>query len=336
MPEFLNDTNAIVPTGDYRMGDGGMLIPSGATVQEFGATESSLVWIEPSGQFAIYEATSGWMMADVTPAVAGSAWSVDPINPDDPLVSGQLWFWGEGSGITPDGGNPDTSGVDTWTDAGPYGNDMAQLTDANQPHVGSGEGPNGEDCLWFDGAATYLWRDGDSKFSGNAISMTLFAVVKAGGVDNHRCVWSSARSNSDVDERFGYFNWQTNELAAFWDDDLNTQTVLEGNSTEDQWEIWAFNRSDAVDKVWIWQSGMNWAPAGSGWGAADAPTAQRWGIGALVQQTTANWWDGAIQEVCLYGGSSQPSGTLSDNVMSGIMVYLAEKHGLTLDDSYYV
>ena len=71
MPTFQSDESSITFTGSQNYAGASLTIPSGATVQEFAEVDGSLVWIEPSGQFAIFWAASGWMMADV--AVAGAA-----------------------------------------------------------------------------------------------------------------------------------------------------------------------------------------------------------------------------------------------------------------------
>ena len=136
MPEFLNDTNNLTLTGNYAVGRGGLFIPSGATVQEFGTIESSLIWIEPSGKFAIYEATSGWMLSSTTPA--GPSF----MQPNDASVSGELRFWFQGgynNGLGVE--TPGQSGASRWYS--PMHDDT--FLKSGTPYIASGD-INDVDC----------------------------------------------------------------------------------------------------------------------------------------------------------------------------------------------
>ncbi len=302
MPTFQSDASSNTFTGSQNYAGASITIPSGATVQEFAETDGSLVWIQPSGQFAVYFAASGWMMADT--AVGAAAPSMDP---DDASVSGWLAYWyNEDSWDLLAAGQ---SGIQSATSQDPLTGDQA--ADRNTPYVASGE-VNSLDALYcYSNKAIYdtgPQQPSIGLMQGSDAPHTFFAVCKP-ETTHLGNVFSLCRT---VDNNDGQRNWGCHSNGTFYyfeRDDVNGSDwknigafgTAQGGGVYSPGEVFLMTFATSADGLTMraYKNGTEFTDAASGLNTGQI-TPVDLGVGVNSRSSLDQNFVGMICEIAVY------------------------------------
>ncbi len=320
MPTFQSDASTTTFTGSVNCAGASLTIPSGATVQEFAETDGSLVWIQPSGQFAIYFAASGWMMADTAPGGAPAAPSMDP---DDASVSGFLKSWFNNDGLAPS--TPGESGMDEWI-ASDFNGETC--VDYGPGWIASGI-QNGLDAAHFEDNADPTRYVGTNSppvipFQGTNLPHTCIAVLKPLIKEGE---WGLYFSMGDINQAYADIYFWGIDNVGDWG-----HATHNGGSTGQYFRLGAADYSKFSIVSWV-DSGTEvecyvdgvLKNAGTSGSANGEKIPIRRGIGCPLNNAhNGNTWNGLIGEICLY------SSGMADSDREKVEQGLIEKWDLTV------
>jgi len=212
---------------------------------------------------------------------------------DEASVSGALEFWGLGDQLAPE--NLGESGVMDWFDSGPKAQDTAQLTAGLRPNVASGQAPNGENALYFDGTE-YLNTASvlhSSIFNGNDKPITVIVAANPQSLVNSNLYALGNTAATTPSLRCGIISSQLR----WYKEGTTAVDVRAGTPTEAK-HVFSWVSSGVTTQLYIDGAEVTVAPSGSDISSIAPNTST---IGSVIlNNVSSNQYTGFIYEVAIY------------------------------------